>query len=288
MLASTEGQTRRRLKQPPKKTRPRLGVISDQVINGKRVRVISAEHGLCGLREIDVDGVRYSINDNAKIITVDGKQILERELQHWRGRSWVSEIVRTPLEDPMAWAPMPKLSPLLDRSTWTEEQWEAHRQAWRKLDAENLQRRVISDHEIFRKVHRHKQIKKLRQHRRLERQAIKAQRKQNKEQKAEERARVFAALGHGRETTGQIAKALKMETRLVRQAIRHFIKKGEVVKISGRRYVTKTKYDENGLADQPKKVKRKRLVPGKLKNTKQKRPRLKKPAAKQKRPKLKK
>ncbi len=162
---------------------------------------------------------------------------------------------KLPRKDPW-WCPKDDLLHIpraLRREKWTEKEWARHREAQQRRRSFQLQPRVRTNAEIFAKVMTRKAEKERRAKRRLERQAIKAERLKRRHLKAEEAGRVLDCIATRATTAHRIAKALGLDQKVVRRALRRLLREDKIENTSPK------VYDLCGRGQAPKPIRRKRL-----------------------------
>ena len=142
----------------------------------------------------------------------------------------------------------------LRRAKWTEKEWTRHHEAQRRRRSLSWRRTVIkTDAAIFAPVIARKAEKERKAKRRLERLEIKAERVKRRHLKTEEANRVLDCIATRATTAHRIAKALGLDQRVVRRAIRRLLREGKIEKTSPKIY------DLCGRGKTPKPIRRKRL-----------------------------
>ena len=142
----------------------------------------------------------------------------------------------------------------LRRAKWTEKQWVRHREAQQRRRSVLWHRTVIkTDAAIFAPVIARKAEKERRAKRRLERLEIKAEKVKRRHLETEEANRVLDCIATRATTAHRIAKALDLDQRMVRRAIRRLLREDKIEKTSPK------VYDLCGRGQAPKPVRRKRL-----------------------------
>ncbi len=141
----------------------------------------------------------------------------------------------------------------LRRAKWTKKQWERHREAQQRRRSSQLQPRIRTDTEIFAKVSARKAEKERRAKRSVERKEIKSGRIRRRREKAEETGRILDCIALKSTTAQRISKALGLERKVVKRAIRRLLKQQRIEKTSPK------VYSLPGREQAPKPRRRKRL-----------------------------
>lgn len=131
----------------------------------------------------------------------------------------------------------------LDRTKWTEKDWERSRKYLEKLrdqDREEARKQAEDNRKIYAKAKRLRDRKIIRAKRREDRKDMLAERKGRRLRRERmyetHNSLVLNALHLGDDTVGQISKRTELLTREARRALRRLIKSGLVTKSSERRY----------------------------------------------------
>ncbi len=141
----------------------------------------------------------------------------------------------------------------LRREKWTKKEWERHRAAQQRRRSFQWQRTVKTDTEIFAKVSARKAEKERRAKRSVERKKIKVGRIRRRQEKAETTGKILDCIALRPTTAQRISKALGLERKVVKRAIRRLLKQQRIEKISPK------VYGIPGREQAPKPRRRKRL-----------------------------
>jgi len=120
----------------------------------------------------------------------------------------------------------------LNRKLWTPEDWARHEESWRALDRERQRERD----RVAAKRRRMLEKQKAEAAALDERRAAREARKARSAAKNEAVAQVRGAIYDGHVTFGQLRKALGIEDKLIKIALRRLMKSGEIHKASPRQY----------------------------------------------------
>lgn len=125
----------------------------------------------------------------------------------------------------------------LKREQWTEAEWKRHNEAQQRRRSLPWHRTVIkTDADIFAKVNARKAEKEKKAKRRLERLAIKTERLKRRYLKLEEAGRVLDCIATRATTAHRIAKALGLDQKVVRRAIRRLLREDKIENTSPKMY----------------------------------------------------
>lgn len=155
----------------------------------------------------------------------------------------------------------------LRRAKWTKKEWERHQEAQQRRRSFQWQHTVVkTDADIFAKVSARKAEKERRAKRSLERKEIKAGRLRRRHKKAETTGRILDRIARRPTTAQRIVKALGLDRKVVKRAIRRLLKQQRIEKISpkvyglpGREQAPKPRRRKRLRKRLPRRLRRKRL-----------------------------
>jgi len=132
-----------------------------------------------------------------------------------------------------------KIPAFLDRSKWTEKDYERSKRAWLEITREERERLAAEQRAREAEVARGLAMAKAHREQRAKRLSEKLNRQQRREAKEQARIAVLTAVEQGKRTVGQIRKHTGLgASKDIQQALRFLIRAGKISKIAGRKLYT--------------------------------------------------